>query len=130
MIVLEQKDRQADHAGMSGKPEQAPGLHAARPKAMIATIALSAATIVLAPLAGVGATAWKLKEAFDRVATAPPSEKARMLAQDISAAMNCAFVGMIAWLLGAVALLVGLVLWFRSRRDQGPGSRQQRTPSE
>ncbi len=128
--MLEEGKRGAYHAIMPGEPEQAFGLRAARSKAFFAIMAVSAATTVLAPLAGVGATAWGVMEAFDHVATAPPSDKARVLAQGISSAMNHAFVGVVAGLIGAVALLIGLMLWIRRRRDQGPGSRQQRTPSE
>lgn len=90
----------------------------------------SGAAIVLAPLAGVGLTALSLRQAFARTATAPPSDKARVLATGISEAMNGTVFGVIAGLLALAVFLVALVMLLRKGEAHSPASRQQRTPSE
>ena len=50
-----------------------------------------------------------IRAAFASVATAPPAEKARLLAEGISTAMNFAAIGLVVALIGT-AVLIGSVI--------------------
>lgn len=95
----------------------------------LAGVISGASLLILAPLAGFTTTAVLLQRAFGQVATADPSEKARLLAEGISNAMTFPAAGLAAGVLGAIVFIVSLVLLLRSRPHL-PASRQQRTPSE
>lgn len=69
----------------------------------------------MGPAAGFLATVVFVQRAFGRVATADPSEKARLLAEGISEAMNCAIAGLVVGLLGAVVFGISLASYLRRR---------------
>lgn len=80
-------------------------------------LVISALVVVLAPIAGAGITVLLLRGAFHEVEgpAVDPSQKARVLAEGISAAMNGAAGGLIVSCLA----LVGVVL-FAVRLARGP----------
>lgn len=80
---------------------------------------LLAAAVGVAALVGGGGTLVGLVKAFGAVGgeSVDPSQKARMLAEGISEAMNCTALGLLTWLPAVVALLVVMA---KARRAANP----------
>ncbi len=87
-----------------------------------------ASALLLGPLLGFTATAIYLQRAFGQVASVEPSQKARLLAEGISEAMNFSAVGLALGVLGTVVILVSLIVLVR-RSCHLPASRERRPPS-
>ena len=92
-------------------------------KGPLVGVIAGASGLVLAPLVGFAVTAVLLQRAFGSVATADPSEKARLLAEGISEAMNCTAAGLAVGVIGAIVFIVSLVILLR-RRAASPVSRR------
>jgi len=65
-----------------------------------------------------------LADAFDRTATADPSEKATLLARGISETMNGTVMGLLAMVLPALTLVVLSIRAGRMRKSAGAASRR------
>jgi len=74
-----------------------------------------AVTFVGAPTLGAAVTAFFVQRAFAAVATADPSEKARLLAEGISEAMNFTIAGIAVGIVGMVVFAVSLFFLLRQR---------------
>jgi biopolymer transport protein ExbB/TolQ len=82
---------------------------------LIAGIIGGAASFVGGPTLGVVVTAFFVQRAFAAVATADPSEKARLLAEGISEAMNFAIAGLVVGFVGMAVFAVSLFFLLRQR---------------
>ena len=82
---------------------------------LLAGIVGGAATLVGAPALGVLVTAFFVQRAFAAVATADPSEKARLLAEAISEAMNFTIAGIVVGIVGMAVFAVSLFFLLRQR---------------
>ncbi len=78
----------------------------------------SVLAVILAPLLGLLFTVLFVQGAFRATATADPSEKARLLAEGISNAMNGTAFGL---LLSCVALIPAVIFGVRLYRDSKRG---------
>ena len=82
---------------------------------LIAGIIGGAGSFVGGPTLGVVVTAFFVQRAFAAVATADPSEKARLLAEGISEAMNFAIAGLVVGFVGMAVFAVSLFFLLRQR---------------
>ncbi len=87
---------------------------------LLAGIIGGAATFVGGPTLGVVVTAFFVQRAFAEVATADPTEKARLLAEGISEAMNFAIAGLVVGLVGVVVFGTSLFFLLRQRAPERP----------
>ena len=76
----------------------------------------SGAVFLLAPFAGMAVTAFLLRGAFEHEPSVDPSQKARVLAQGISEAMNGAIYGAVVSILALIPMLVFAVRLVRGQR--------------
>lgn len=80
---------------------------------LLAGIVGGAVTFVGAPTLGALVTAFSVQRTFAAVATADPSEKARLLAEGISEAMNFTIAGIAVGIVGMAVFAVSLFLLLR-----------------
>ena len=82
---------------------------------------ISGVVVVAAPLLGLAVTVFYLRGAFRETASADPSQKARLLGEGISEAMNGTACGMVVSCLALVpALIFGVRLYRNSKRRPPP----------
>lgn len=86
---------------------------------------VSAGVMVAAPLVGLLSTLLLLRGAFGGVAKVDPSEKARVLAEGISQAMNGLAFGMVISLVAFVPAVVFGVRLVRERKTDGASASAQ-----
>ena len=85
---------------------------------LIAGMIAGAALTTFGPLLAMLASGWGVSAAMDASETVDPSQKARILAQGISEAMNFAMLGIPIGLLGfALAVGCAIALWRKRRRE-------------
>lgn len=78
---------------------------------------ISAGVVFLAPVLGLLSTVLFLRGAFRDTASVDPSEKARFLAEGISAAMNTTAFGLVISIVALVpAVAFGVRLWREGKR--------------
>ena len=91
----------------------------------LAGLIASGAIVLLAPFVGAAVTALFLRSAFGDSATADPSQKARVLAQGISEAMNGALVGIVVSVVALIPTAIFAARIVRARRgdvENRPGA--------
>jgi biopolymer transport protein ExbB/TolQ len=77
-------------------------------------LVLGLALSTLGPAVGWLATVLSLRQAFDAVANAEPSTKARLLSEGISGAMSATAVGLGVGILGVLVVLIAASLLVRA----------------
>jgi len=101
-------------------PGAEPVVRATKSRNLLGLI-LSVVVFVAAPFVGAMVTFLALSRAFQDTAEVEPSEKARVLAEGISAAMNGAAGGLVVSLAALVSAIVFGVRLIRARRANQPG---------
>jgi biopolymer transport protein ExbB/TolQ len=112
---------------MSDESEAVP-VPAPRSKRALRGVIVGASFAAISPLLGLGLTVLMVQRAFDSVERADPSEKARMLAEGISNAMNCLALGIGGTLVGMLVLGISLFLYLRNRPSDGPHASPDASP--
>lgn len=85
---------------------------------LVAGMIAGAALTTLGPLVAILASSWGVSAAMDASETVDPSQKARILAQGISEAMNYTMLAIPVGLIGfALAVGCAIALWRKRRRE-------------
>ena len=83
-------------------------------------LVFSVVVIVAAPLLGVAITALFLRSAFGQSANVDPSQKARVLAEGISAAINGTVYGLVVSCLALVPVVIFSIRLYRDSKRAPP----------
>lgn len=101
---------------------------APRSKPSLTGVIVGASIALISPLLGLGLTVLMVQRAFTSVERADPSEKARLLAEGISYAMNFLAFGIGGTLVGMLVLGVSLFVYLRSRPSKAGDASSDAAP--